>query len=178
MHRKPRTNVFDGLGGNRPGYSGHSNFANLSVLMDALVEGSLIVEVRMKLVEASTYSSQFIPQNPITKNILNKFNDEESADVIFEIGSESQNGEEEALKKAETTTTFHAHRVILQDGASMLAEMCKPSQVGDSTTSVSITDVKPEIFRHMLYYVYGGKLTKKELKDNAEEIINAVISMG
>ena len=174
---EPRTNVLDGLGGNRPG-RGHSNFANLSVLMDALVEGSLIVEVRMKLVEASTYSSQFIPQNPITKNILNKFNDEESADVIFEIGSESQNGEEEALKKAETTTTFHAHRVILQDGASMLAEMCKPSQVGDSTTSVSITDVKPEIFRHMLYYVYGGKLTKKELKDNAEEIINACDKYG
>ena len=178
VYHEPKTDVLDGLHGNCTSGRGRPNFANLSVLMDALVEGSLIVEVRMKLVEASKYSSQFIPQNPITKNILNKFNDEESGDVIFETGSESQNGEGGDLKNAETTTTFHAHRVILQDGASMLAEMCKPSQAGDSTTFVSITDVKPEIFRHMLYYVYGGKLTKKELKDNAEEIINACDKYG
>ena len=48
---------------------------------------------------------------------------------------------------------------------------------GDVTT-VSITDVKPEIFRHMIYYAYGGKLSEDELKNNAKEIIDACDKYG
>ena len=47
------------------------------------------------------------------------------------------------------------HRLILQDGATMLGEMCKS---GGKSDAISITDVSPEIFRHLLYYVYGGKI--------------------
>ena len=171
VHRsKPKTYEFKGIHG-----KGYSNFAKLSVLMDALVEGALIVEIRMKLIE-STFASQFIPENPINKNILNKFNDEESSDVIFEV--DDQSGDARAGKRAKTTTTFYAHRFILHDGASTLAEMCKQTSGGEATTSVSITDVKPEIFRHMLYYLYGGKLIDEDLKENAKDIINACDKYG
>ena len=59
-----------------------------------------------------------------------EFNDEESADVIFEVGSGITNGPGTS-KKSKATTTFHAHRFVLL-GASTLAEMCKPL----TTTSV------------------------------------------
>ena len=168
--------MLDGVDGN-DNSRGYYNFAKLSVLMDALVKGTLIVEVRMKLIE-STLASQFIPKNPTTKNILNKFNDEESADVVFEVGSGSEEGRN-TRKKAKTTTTFHAHRVILQDGASTLAEMCKQSQAGDLTNSIiAITDVNPDIFHHILYYLYGGKIGEEDLTSNAKDIINACDKFG
>ena len=45
-------------------------------------------------------------------------------------------------------------------------------------TTVSITDVKPKIFKHMIYYTYGGKLSDEDLKDNAKDIINACDKYG
>ena len=89
-----------------------------------------------------------------------------------------QGGDESAEKKKKTTTTFHAHRLILQDGASTLAEMCKPSLDGGSVATIAISDVKPEIFKHMLYYIYGGKLTVKKLKANSKDIIDACDKYG
>ena len=44
---------------------------------------------------------------------------------------------------------------------------------GGGVTSISITDVNPEIFRHLLYYVYGGKLSNEELANNAKGILDA-----
>ena len=81
-------------------------------------------------------------------------------------------------KRAKTTTAFYAHRLIVQDSSSTLAEMCKPSDGRDSTITVSITDVKPKVFMHMLYYLYGGKLTDEDLKASAKDIINAADKYG
>ena len=39
--------------------------------------------------------------------------------------------------------------------------------------TVSITDVKPEVFRHMLWYVYGGSIPEQDLKTHAKDIIDA-----
>ena len=39
-------------------------------------------------------------------------------------------------------------------------------------------DVKPDIFKHMIYYTYGGKLSEDELKNNAKDIINACDKYG
>ena len=79
--------------------------------MDALVNGSLVFEVRMKLIEENKLSSLFIPVNPIIKNILKSFNDEESADIVFEVGDvnefENENGGEGSRKKTKTSTTFY-----------------------------------------------------------------------
>ena len=77
------------------------NFYKLA-LIENLVDGTLIIEVRMKQTAKSTL---FIPENPLTKIILNMFNYEEMSDIMFEIGN---------------NTTFHAHRFIVQDCAPQL----------------------------------------------------------
>ena len=62
--------------GNGHGW-GHANFAKRSYLIKSLVEGTLIIEVRMMKAVAST-EPPFIPKNPINKIILEKFMDEEN----------------------------------------------------------------------------------------------------
>jgi len=155
-----------------------TDFAKRSRLLDKLVDGSLVIEVRMRPSSTDKSITQFIPTNPINKNVLQKFMDEETADVVFEVNNEScQNEEEHINKKTKTTTRLYAHRFVLQDISTMLAELCKPAEGGDITT-VSITDAKPKIFEYMLYYAYGGKLSDKKLKANAKDIINACDKYG
>ena len=38
---------------------------------------------------------------------------------------------------------------------------------------IPIMDVKPDIFRHLLCYAYGGTVSDEDLKANAKEIIDA-----
>ena len=64
------------------------DFAKRSNLMNALVGGTLVIEVRMKHTSDKPVT-QFIPSNPITKNVLKKFMHEESADVVFEVDNGS-----------------------------------------------------------------------------------------
>ena len=45
-------------------------------------------------------------------------------------------------------------------------------------TAVPIADVKPDIFRHVLYYVYGGNVSDEELKANAKDLIDAADKFG
>ena len=159
-------------------YRNISNFTKRSNLINALVQESLIIEVRMKSTSTDKSITQFIPTNPINKNVLQKFMHEESADVLFEVDNGSfQNEEEHTNKKSKTTTSIYAHRFILQDISTMLAELCKSDESG-GVTKVSITDVKPDTFKHMIYYTYGGKLSDEDLKDNAKDIINACDKYG
>ena len=154
---------------------GVPNFASRSTLIGALHEGSLFIEVQMRQPKPTNPPSQpFVPENPLCKNILNKFMDEESADVMFEVSSEQATDDSRA-QRARTSTTFHAHRFILQECSSALGELCK--SVGDSAT-IAITDAKPDIFRHLLYYLYGGKVDDEDLKDNAKDIIDAADKYG
>jgi len=153
-----------------------SNFAQRSTIMDILVDGTLVIEVRMKLPSTSNKVKQFIPANPFNKNMLELFMDEETADVVFEVGGEQQ--KKGKRKKTKTTTTsFHAHRLVLKNNASALYEMCAGSGE-EGITTVSITDVKPEIFKHMIYYTYGGKLSDEELEFNPKDIINVCDKYG
>jgi len=160
------------------GERNNSNFAKRSTIMAALVEGTLAIEVRMRHMDQSNTSAiPFIPKNPLCNNILRKFMDEESADVVFEVSSGSERGEKTRRRaKTSSAATFHAHRFILQDGAPTLAELCKPG--GGDLPTVPITDVKPDIFRHMLFYLYGGKVSDEELKANAKDLIDAADKFG
>jgi len=180
VHYEPDTNEFHALGnGNGKCLR---NFSPRSIILESLVEGSLVIEVRMKSTATINNKAitQFVPTNPINKNVLQKFDDEESADVVFEV--DNNNGrcqsEEHTNKKSKTTTTFYAHRFILQDISTMLAELCKSDESGEGVTTVSISDVKPDTFKHMIYYTYGGKLSDEDLKDNAKDIINACDKYG
>jgi hypothetical protein len=57
--------------------------------------------------------------------------------------------------------------------------MCVSSSNGDGkVTLVPITDVMPEIFKHMLYYIYGGEVPKDELEGNTRDIIDACDKYG
>ncbi|KAL7533349.1 hypothetical protein ACHAXR_008059 [Thalassiosira sp. AJA248-18] len=157
---------------------GEDSFAERSRLIDgALIEGTLVIEVRMKLIEATGgHVPQFIPENPLCKNILKKFMDEESADVLFEVESESEQNDEADCKKANASTAcFHAHYLILQDCSSTLADLCKSTK---TLSPIQIAGVQPGVFRHMLYYMYGGKVAFDELKANAKDIIDAADKYG
>mmetsp|Transcript_40759 Transcript_40759/g.85622 ORF Transcript_40759/g.85622 Transcript_40759/m.85622 type:complete len:116 (-) Transcript_40759:228-575(-) len=49
---------------------------------------------------------------------------------------------------------------------------------GKGLTAVPISGVKPEIFRHVLYYAYGGKVQGGDLEYHAKEIIEASNKFG
>ena len=152
-------------------------FAKRSTIMKLLVQGSLIVEIRMKLpCTGSSAATHFVPTNQFNQNMLELFMDEETADVVFEVGEEQQT--KGRRKKAKSTTNFHAHRLILKNNASELYDMCGAVSRGGGITTVSITDVTPEIFEFMLYYAYGGKLSDEDLEANAKHIINACDKYG
>ena len=140
-----------------------------SQIIENLVDGTFIIKVRMRQVYKLSNRSQFIPENPLVKTILNMFNDENSSDVKFEVRKEEGDT---------AITTFNAHRIFLQTcgPSTLLGELI--NLVGDPISIVSITGVTPEIFRHLLYYLYGGKIAAEELESNAKEIIDAANKYG
>jgi hypothetical protein len=48
----------------------------------------------------------------------------------------------------------------------------------DSTAPIQINDVTPDIFRHLLSYIYGGKVSDDDMKSHAKEIIDAADKYG
>jgi len=174
VYCKKETNEFDANAGSA-WYT--DNFAKLSTLMKLLVNGALVVEVRIKLPTTGNNAPQYIPTNPINKNMLRLFNEEETADVVFEVGVVEQQTKGKRKRTKASTTTFSAHRIILQKCAPTLYEMCK-ADGEEGNTTISITDVKPEIFKHMLYNAYGGELSEDELTNDAKDIIDACDKYG
>ena len=142
--------------------------------MDYLVDATLIVEAHMRTNKPGQYFAPFVPENPILRYLLKHFGNEETADVKFEVAGavESANGRRKRAKTS--TTTFHAHHFILLLSAPALADMCKPEE--DSPTAIS--NVHPEIFKHLLYYCYGGKIDKEHVQSNARDIIDAADRFG
>ena len=156
---------------------GWPNFAKRSTIMDALVDGTLVVEVHMKSpTPIKAALPQFVPENPFNKNILQLFNDEESSDIVFQVGEHLfTNNAENDVKIA--PFTFHAHCLILNNsGSTVLAELCEMRE--DPTTPIEIKDISPDVFRHLMYYIYGGKIPDDEMKSRAKEIINAANRYG
>ncbi|KAL7526006.1 hypothetical protein ACHAXR_001266 [Thalassiosira sp. AJA248-18] len=151
-------------------------FPNREIIMGYLVNGALVVEVRMKkMVEtAAPPPTVFIPENPSAcKIVQNMFMDEETADVVFEVGEGE--AKDNATKKAKNTpATFYAHRLILQKCNNTLAELC----AGGKDSPISIPDVKPDIFQHLLCYVYGGQVSDDDLKSKTKEIVDAADKYG
>ena len=137
-----------------------------------LVKGALSVHVGMQL-------DEFIPKNPASSIMIKLFDDENSADVVFEICEQQQNQSisESDRKRARTSTAklYHAHRFILQHHSQELSALCATS---DGMQPIIITDVKPEVFRHLLYYVYGGEITGDDFVGNERELINAADKYG
>jgi len=138
-----------------------------------LIKDTMIVEVQMRTAMKSEDTS-FISYNPCSDNVLGAFNEEETADIVFEVSGELGTEKDRRKRAKLSTVTFHAHHFILRSNATPLADMC---QLGDSTP-VQITNISPEVFKHMLYYCYGGTISEENLKSNAKEIINAADRFG
>jgi hypothetical protein len=155
---------------------GWCDFAERSTLIDSLVDGTLVVEVHMKPHEPIKAAlTQFIPENPFCNNMLQIFNDEESSDIVFAVGDHQPKNNAEKVAKIEPVK-FHAHRVIITACSAILADLCKTK--GDPTTPIEIMDVSPDIFRHLLHYIYGGKIPDDDMMSHAKDIINAANRYG
>ncbi|KAL9183070.1 hypothetical protein ACHAXT_004857 [Thalassiosira profunda] len=152
------------------------DFAKRSKILQALINGALVIEVRMRVIEArDTPMPPFIPDNPLCQNVLQRFNDEETANVLFELGGENELGRGARKKAKISPVQFYAHCFILHDSAPTLAELAKSAK---DMSPVQITGVKPEIFHHMLRYAYGGEVPEVEMKANAKDLIDAADKYG
>ena len=100
------------------------------------------------------------------------FGDEKTSDVVFEI---RENKISEGKSKSLTATKFHAHRLILQQHSPEVAALCATSE---GMTPIIINGIKPDVFRHLLYYLYGGKISEEEFKTYAKDLINAADKYG
>jgi hypothetical protein len=151
-------------------------FAKRSKLLRSLINGALVIEVHMKLATPTiSVPPPFIPENPVAKMIQGLFLDEKSSDIIFEVAEGK--GKNSAMKVTKTApVTFAAHRLIIENCSSMFADLCESHD--DSTTPIQINDVTPDIFRHLLKYIYGGKLSDDDMKPHAKEIIDAADKYG
>eukprot|EP00984_Skeletonema_dohrnii_P002601 scaffold912_cov121-Skeletonema_dohrnii-CCMP3373.AAC.2 len=135
-----------------------------------LVNGALTFHVGIQL-------DEFIPKNPASSIMLKLFNDENSADAVFEICEQQKSDSESDRKRAKTSTEklYYAHRLILQHYSAELSALCATS---DGMTPIIITDVKPEVFRHLLYYVYGGEISDEDFAVHEKDFINAADKYG
>lgn len=151
---------------------GEYSFVYRSVLTDRyLHRGVLKIYVSMQLRE-------YIPKNPASSIMLKLFGDEKSADVVFEVaGGDKQKhfDEDDDLNSSESSTQFHAHRLFLQHHSSELAALCATSE---GMKPIHIIDVKPSVFRLLLYYVYGGEISEKEFVANSMDLIKAADKYG
>ena len=144
-------------------------FPDLISRSDILDESKNILDSNGTLAVVVTVEEEptvFVPQNPLLKMMQEMFNDENTADVCFEVGS---------ADKEELSISFYAHRFILEKSAPMLAAICESDDDNESggVVTASVNDVEPHIFRHLLSYVYGRTIPEEELKAHAKDIIDA-----
>ena len=159
---------------------GWLNFAKRSKLISSLVDGTLIIEVRMRLSVPIKSSPPpfFIPENPsVCKTIQGVFLDEKYSDIVFEVGGEEK-GKDNAMKVAKTApVTFPAHRLIVANCSNTLAELCE-SNGNPTTTLVQIPGVSPDVFHLLLSYIYGMKILIDDMISHARGIIDAADKYG
>ena len=120
-------------------------------------------------------SKPFVPENPFVGKIQGMFSDEETSDVLFEVITTEPDEDGSKRVKTSTSTSFHAHRLILQVCAPMLEALFEPTYLlsSDGKLTATITDIKPAVFHRLLWYVYGGRVPEEDLKTHAKDIIEA-----
>ena len=135
------------------------------------IDDTLTIGLIMKLKELKNLP--FIPENHLGPMLLKLHSDEESADIVFEVEILSELKGKPATKSS--SVRFYAHRLILQACAPSLATLC---ETYEDLTPVPITGTKPAIFRHLLHYVYSGKIEPYVLKTNVRDLLDAADKYG
>jgi len=134
-----------------------------------LTDGTLTLTFYFKDTSENNLPARpFVPQNPCSSAILSLFNDEQSADVLFEVS--------ESIGDSDTMTMrIYAHRLILQSCSPALAELC-----GDCTnfTRVPINGIKSEIFEALVGYVYGRQVPPKDMQKYCKDLMSAADLYG
>jgi hypothetical protein len=119
----------------------------------------------------------FIPENPSKcKIIQSMFMDEGSSDIVIEV--DEQQAKDNAMKMVKTSPViFHAHRFILKKCSAPLYDMYG---LGNDTINhtIQITNISPTIFRYLLKYMYGRKVSENKMKIHAKEIIDMADRFG
>ena len=158
---------------------GFTNFAERSTLLSSLVNGTLVIEVSMKMATPTkVVPPHFIPENPFVKNIQRMITDENFGDISFAVGAQQESNNAEKVAKT-TPIIFHAHRDILSEcSTGVLADICRSNVVASKLTPIEITDVSPEVFRHLLHSAYGVKVSDDDMKSQTKEIIDAANRYG
>ncbi len=144
------------------------------------------------------HAAPFIPKNPSACEVIQSlFMDEESADVVIQVGGKREpvvfdahqfilgqvksltglcGPVDEELTSTLTSTisdtkvapaTFYAHKFILRKCSKTLFELC------GSGSPIQITNLPPDIFRFVLFYMYGGTIAKDDMKTNVKDILEA-----
>mmetsp|Transcript_27292 Transcript_27292/g.46167 ORF Transcript_27292/g.46167 Transcript_27292/m.46167 type:complete len:411 (-) Transcript_27292:104-1336(-) len=172
VFRRPDAQPFDAVSGTLYGIT---NFARRSHVLDPSKNmlddnGTMAIIISIKEEETEALPTEFVPKNPFNNMIKEKFLDEETSDVCFEVSSSEI--EEDRSKRSRLSTSFYAHSQILNICAPMLASLFESNE-DRSVKVASITDVSPDIFRRMLFYVYGGSVPEEDLKAHATGIIDA-----
>jgi hypothetical protein len=181
--RSARPNRFDPTGavntdGNVTDARGWRNFAKRTTLMRSLVKGTLIIEVRVRLATPTkAVLPPFIPENPLTKMIQEEFLEDKYSDILFEVGGDQR--KDNATKVAKITpVTFPAHRVIVAKFSNTFAEICASGGGDNGTNPIPIDNVSPDIFRLLLSYMYGMKISNDDMKSRTKEIVDAADRFG
>ena len=168
-------NHFAPVDDTEPSSFGYSNYAKHSTLMSSLVDGALVIKVNMKV----ALSPPIICENPSAcKVIQGLFLSNKSADIAFKVRVEEQPKDDtmKVAKTAQFTLPFPAHRLIVENCSTILADMCESND--DGKTQVLIHNVSPDVFLLMLSYIYGMKIANDEMKSHAKEIIDAADRFG
>ena len=142
---------------------GYDLFLKHKTALTYLVKGSLVIEVWMRPLS----TTPFIPTNPSsTPNsfLASIFNDHQTADIQFKIGSPQNNalacGDEPPMKTQKTSMiTLSAHCCVLMKMAPMLAEFCKALPgTNMSPTTIELPNESVQAFEALLRYIYGLKI--------------------
>jgi hypothetical protein len=162
-------------------YWGFTNFAERTTLLSSLVNGTLVIDIQMRLAKPTkSVPPPYIPENPFAKNIQSMIIDENFGDISFAVGENQKKSNAEKIAKT-APAMFYAHRDILREcSTGILADICdlKVSEEVSMSSPVEITDVSPEVFRHLLYSAYGGKISADDMKPHTKEIIEAANRYG
>lgn len=138
-----------------PNNWGFANFETHSTLFNSLVDGTLVIEPRMRLAKPtkSVCPLSFVSENLFAKNF---------GVISFVVGGQQKNYHDGVIVQP-TPAVFHAHQYILRKcSIGILADICdlQVSEGVSTLSPVEITDVSPEAFQLLLHSAYGFQSCK------------------
>ena len=118
---------------------GQYRFAKILSIKQCMGNG--VLDIQVNLWSPQSDRQVFVPKNPFNTNMLQLLTDEESADIVFQVGGQEWMDDN---KRAKTTPTkFHAHKLVLRHCAPQLFKMCR------GTFELPINNTRISLFKHM-----------------------------